>query len=399
MKTSSCVQILLVIIACFCFMRHTAADERIFMDVQINGKPVRFALDSGAEASAIFDSAAKRIGLRISTPPPNEEPRKDGKVRAGVSEPCWLMIDDATIKTRLLVAFLPPWAPLDADGFIAWSGIKDTILHIPAGKRKALPLKALPKDMAQWTKWNLKKGSRLLAIDLPGEGDALGDIYIDTGSGYGVELSSERWKEWRARNPDQPTSITAGTTLYGLSVSEESWAPKLAIGSFEIQNVPVCQAVTERSLIAKDHEATLCLAALDSFDAIIDGQNSCIYLKPCAARSVPYQYNRIGAVFVPKDKDSDPLVAHVAKNTPAYKAGVRDGDVLLAIDDLDVTKWKTDPKVLPLSRFWEQPAGTKLTLTLEQNGKKAKVAVIAEEIFPQAVIPEKQPAAGGETER
>ena len=210
---------------------------------------------------------------------------------------------------------------------------------------------------------------------------------------------SERWKGWRAKNPDQPTSITAGTTPYGLSVSEECWASKLTIGPFEIQNVPVSQSVPEMSLAAKDHEAVLGLAALDSFEVIIDGPNGRIYLNPCAARSVPYQYNRIGAVFVPKDKDSDLLTARVVKDSPAYKAGVRDGDILLAIDDVDVTKWKTDPKVLPLSRFWERPAGTKLTLTVEREGKKSAVVVIAEEIFPQASIPKEQPTAVGGTGR
>jgi C-terminal processing protease CtpA/Prc len=76
------------------------------------------------------------------------------------------------------------------------------------------------------------------------------------------------------------------------------------------------------------------------------------------------------------------LVAHVIQGSPAYEAGVRDGDVLLRIGDLDVTKWRTDPRVLPLSRFWSGPAGTILHLGLKRNGQGLDVEVALQNIFP-----------------
>jgi len=54
----------------------------------------------------------------------------------------------------------------------------------------------------------------------------------------------------------------------------------------------------------------------------------------------------------------------------ARRAGIRDGDALLAIGSIDVTRWRTDSRVKPLSRFFQHPAGTPIDLTIERDGKR-----------------------------
>ena len=83
----------------------------------------------------------------------------------------------------------------------------------------------------------------------------------------------------------------------------------------------------------------------------MDGKTGVAYVQPHPGPRAPYQHNRLGAIFAPGDA-SDDLVAFVLDGSPAYEAGIRNGDVLLKIGDLDATKWQTDPAVLPLSRFW-----------------------------------------------
>jgi C-terminal processing protease CtpA/Prc len=111
------------------------------------------------------------------------------------------------------------------------------------------------------------------------------------------------------------------------------------------------------------------LAALRRLDFIVDGTNGVVYFRASKEPSVPqpYDYNRLGAVFTPADVQSDELRATVLEKTPAFEAGVRNGDVLKAIDNLDTTKWRTDPNVLPLSRFWNRPVGTELHLKLSRG--------------------------------
>jgi C-terminal processing protease CtpA/Prc len=74
------------------------------------------------------------------------------------------------------------------------------------------------------------------------------------------------------------------------------------------------------------------------------------------------------------------LVAHVVKDSPAYRGGVRDGDILLKVGLRNVTLWRIDPSILPLSRFWNQPAGTKVKLTLKRNDQQYETTVTLEEL-------------------
>jgi hypothetical protein len=49
--------------------------------------------------------------------------------------------------------------------------------------------------------------------------------------------------------------------------------------------------------------------------------------------------------------------------------------VLLKIDRLDVTQFRTQPGILPLTRFWCQPAATKLNLELRRGAEIFRTTV------------------------
>jgi C-terminal processing protease CtpA/Prc len=127
-------------------------------------------------------------------------------------------------------------------------------------------------------------------------------------------------------------------------------------------------------------------------DLIIDGNLGLAYLRPKPGPPTAYDHNRLGAVFVPPDMEGGDLAARVLEGSPAYEAGIRNGDVLLKVGDLDATKWRTDPKVLPLTRFWERPPGTRLELTLKRGTETLKITAVLRQILgPGAGSPEKVP--------
>jgi len=106
------------------------------------------------------------------------------------------------------------------------------------------------------------------------------------------------------------------------------------------------------------------LAALKRFVLILDGKNGSVYFQPRKGRPPRYDHNRLGAVFVPVDGHTNQAVARVVQGSPAYEAGVRDGDILLQVDDVRCTSWSANW----LDRF-SMKAGTKLRLTLNREGK------------------------------
>ena len=141
------------------------------------------------------------------------------------------------------------------------------------------------------------------------------------------------------------------------------------------------------ALAIMGYEATLCLFALTRLDVIVDGPAGRVYIQARRNPNTRYNYNRIGAVFTPRQITGGDLLARVIEGTPAYEAGVRDGDILLKIGDLDATQWQTDPRIRPLSRFWNQPAGTKVRLECRRGERLLNVGIELKELFPEAAIP------------
>jgi serine protease Do len=69
------------------------------------------------------------------------------------------------------------------------------------------------------------------------------------------------------------------------------------------------------------------------------------------------------------------LVAGVSPDSPAAKAGIKAGDVIIAFQDTQITQMSLLP-----ARVAQTPPGTKVDLTLIRNGKRQKVSVTVEEL-------------------
>ncbi len=390
-KTSLYVVITAVFLCLVCALNASGKQEykeRLILDAKINGESVRLGFDTGAEFTVLFRRTAKRLKLNVTEPPANAK-ADPGEVPMGISEECRFELGDTTTKARFRVFEIPHHLDPGMDGVLAWADFRDNIVWIAADTNRLSFSTALPENMDRWTKWKIRQDSRYLEIILPLASEKEGTILIDTGSPFGVQLSPQRWKQWRDKHRDQSVSIQAEYTPgIGLKVYEEAWADSLSIGEFSLADVPIRESAPVKSLMFKNYQATLGMFALTRLDIIIDGKNACIYTLPNPKPTSRYQYNRLGAVFVPANMKSDDLVAHVAENSPAQEAGISNGDVLRRIDDLDVTKWRTDPRVLPMARFWSRPAGTKFQLTLLRDNKPIKVEVELKELFPQ-VSPDK----------
>ena len=357
------------------------ATDRLPWDVKINGQPVRLAFDTGAQFSVLFRSAAKRLRLKI-TKVEYREPLAAGKVPYDIAEECTLETGMQLVKATFGVIDDPPYnMKSDVDGFIAWNSVSNSVFHLDAERIIYGFPDDVPSDLNGWSRWKLVPNSELLVFEAGNSMETV-KIGIDTGSDQGVLLSRKRWQVWRAGLKQGRSTIEASwTPSGGFEVKEVLRATKITIGRFSLSDVPVTAANLPVERVFGDCDAILGLFAFRQLALIIDGKNGFLYTRPIAHPVGQYAYNRLGAVFVPKDADkSDDLVAHVIKDSPAYRAGVRDGDVLLEIGELDATKWRADPHVLPLSRFWNQVAGTKLNLTVKHKDQPSKFMITLEEL-------------------
>lgn len=352
-------------------------DDRVmFDDFKINGQPVRMSFDSGAEGTAIFRPAAVRLGLKYSTPSPDAK-LAPGESPVGRTDPVEFQFGSRTMTNTLAVLDLPDGLHADFDGVVGWGPLRRNFFVFDAASSRAKIDAAgrPPTPSDAWLQLPLRKDSPMLILDVPGQSGRTEAILIDTGAPDGVRLSPARWREWRTAHADAATTMDAYYTPgIGLVVEEVAWAKELTLGPLTLSNVTVKEGAIE-DLLIPGYEATLGLTTLKGQNVVIDGKNGMAYFSRLTLPAKPFAHNRLGAVFVPSDMQHEPLEAHVAKGSPAETAGIRNGDVLLKIDALDVTKWRTDPAVMPMSKFWQRPAGTKFALALKRGDKEFSVAV------------------------
>jgi hypothetical protein len=270
---------------------------------------------------------------------------------------------------------------VDFDGLIGWWTISQNVLRIDAVAKEVTFLPKVPKQIAQWIRLSVfavTNSGGALDLQIPHSDRTNGVLCIDTGDYGGLALPAQEWRRWKEAHPQSLITLeTAFTPDDGFFVHEEAWADHISIGPLVLTGVPIAQAgPAGAARWGAQYEGTLGLAALKRLDFIVDGNNGLAYLRTKKTRPPAYSHNRLGAVFVPTTTQMNQAVARVVEGSPAYDAGVRDGDVLLQVDEVVVTGWSDSWR----SRFY-MPAGTKLKLTLSRDGKIFTTSATLREIL------------------
>lgn len=367
-----------------------AAGKRFLLHAQINGKPATLALDTGAECLFLFKPAASRLGIN-SDGVPSDTGRQDGKFPVLETKPYEVTLFNTTHKMPLFVTDFS--VPMDVDGVAGWPLFKNSIFQIDADGQVVKSLPEVPQEARQWTKLRVRRSSDVLCLEISAA-NKTGLVLIDTGNNGGVSLNTERWQAWANAHPDRTKTLNAyymGGS--GVVIGEESWAEKLSLGSLVLNEVPVRPASASDVATGSSqspYQATLGLVALQRVDLIVDGKAGVAYVHPRTGPFRPYPYNRAGVVFTPRDpghKDNT-LVAHVLEGSPAYDAGIRNGDVVVAFNGQAPGKWKEGPTGASTTH----PAGTKLELTLRRGEETFNTVMVLKDLFPPAASGTNQPS-------
>jgi hypothetical protein len=321
--------------------------------------------------------------LSISKPMDGSEPLSPGLVLAGWTEKCSLALGTSTNRVVFKVLRVSDDRKPDFDGAVGWVTLKRNTIVIDAVKGEMTTIKRVPKEAKTWTRFHITTNPRVLALNMPARDGHKFMVVLDTGSYLGVGLSPVRWREWKAIHTNQSLTLTGYSTLYtGLIVREEAWADKLSIGPMDLTDVPVIEfdSAFMGAGGAAAFDASLGMAALRRMDVIIDGRHRLVYVRPKSTPAPPYEHDRAGACFLPNSVQGDSCVASVIEGSPAWIAGIRNGDVLLKIGDMDVSQNESNEASSVNGRFRE-PAGTKIDLTLKRGDSVFETTVELKDIL------------------
>jgi hypothetical protein len=358
------------------------AADRIWVPARINGKDARLMFDTGAGVKlALSTDGAKRLGVAYTNAPRNLS-LAPGEMAFGLTEECTLHLGAREKRVAFSVYDLPKALQSQEDGVIGWPALRDNVLKID-GKNGTLSFVTESEmDLEGWTMAKLQASRDILALEMGRTGASAKNVLIDSGSYQGLKLAPQEWNGWRRAHSSQPMTMDASfNPVEGIVVAEQAWANVFVLGTLPITEVPVSPASQlDLTIGGEGYFATLGVAALRRLELVLDGRQGMAFLRPRDDQAGPYMHNHLGAVFVPPDPRGGKLTARVAKGSPAHEAGIQDGDVLLAVDGLDVTNWQANPNN-KVSDYWKRPAGTKLKLKVARAGREFEVIVTLRHIL------------------
>ncbi len=381
------------------------AEERIAIEGRINHAAARLFFDTGARYIYLFKPAAERLGLSVGDRPPLALSPRERQARGRPPESessdwdtYWaekkydVAFPGVTSRIKLAILEMPSYlGSTEYDGILGWGEVSQSLLSLDAANKSIEFLDRPPPQINDWQSFRVlrrKPGSLrrigILAIEIPQEHQPPGIVLIDTGSETGVGLPEKLWSDWKAAHPSQPYTLSASSMpALGIVVREQSFANELNLGPLRLRNVVVEESEPWSSQMAgRKHLATFGMAALSRMDLFVDGKHRKASFR--AKDNVPATapHNRMGAVFVPQDAESGDLIAQVAPNSPAFEAGIRNGDKLLAVNGRDIRNWQGQLRTAPAElTFWERPAGTRLTIKVQRGSEIFEMPVVLRDIL------------------
>ena len=355
--------------------------ERLWCKVTINGFPSRMQFDTGASEALLFSNSLARLHLSF-VPFPETEQQHYPPIVIGKTGPCHIDFGDDIHNAELFVCKTPPEYPHaedTGDGVLGWPNFRSNAIALAVGTSGFRILPHLPLDLAGHIPFRIETNATVLTLTGKLNTEHGIRILVDTGASLGLRLPLAKWKAWKEAHPAQPVTVSAFWGQRGTEVSEQAWADNYTIGPLRWSGISCSR---DRGL-DEAYDACLGIDALKHLEILLDAPRGLAYLRQRdPGRDFNRRHNRLGALFIPGGQESNSLIAYVASPSPAQEADIRPGDVLIRINNLDTTRWRTDPAVLPLGRFWQQPAGTQLTLTLQRGEQTVTKKVTLRNILP-----------------
>ena len=190
---------------------------------------VRFAFDTGTEFPVtLYSTAAHRLGLKVT--PSNSQPGP-GQVAIGLTEICNLDFGVTNFQTPVGVIDMPAYLMMPEDGIVGWPAFNNNIFSLDAVMQKIILVTNIPNKSLAWIKFCIPTNNHDLTLELSANKNEKLILAVDSGSGFGIHLNPQKWREWKSSHANQPSTFeTYYTPNPGFVVKEELWADKISLG-------------------------------------------------------------------------------------------------------------------------------------------------------------------------
>jgi hypothetical protein len=212
------------------------------------------------------------------------------------------------------------------------------------------------------------------SISVPGGRLLEGRFEIDSGDTKSIYLNTPFVREHNLATVSQKVAGSKGTsTNYINSLSVNGRLDKLVLGPFAVSDVPVGLSLGESGFVANpDYAGLIGNAILNRFRVIFDYSHKQLILEATSRLHEPFSATRsFGILLIAQGPELETLViARVTKDSPAEQAGLRRGDIIMAIDETQSTALTLEQVQLFLNH-----EGRKYLLTVRRGAEILKLPV------------------------
>ncbi|MCL6272493.1 aspartyl protease family protein [Muricauda sp. 2012CJ35-5] len=354
----------------------------IHVPVQVGDQEVLMILDTGAAFTVIDEGVALKAGLEIKDQ--RVVPQPGGEVRLG-------RLDMLTLGLGSVNAEIPNVRTVDLSSLKRFIG-KETlgIIGYDFIKMHTIEVDYLGNAMHIFDKdsYTYQGDGTILTTEiietkplvsgdiLHGEKEFEGKWLLDTGSLMSVGLSKAfAQKDGIGNMVKMKNSISVG---FGGSTPGKAFkVDGFKLGDFQFENIITGYAEDE-VLAAMVDNGVIGGEILSRFTLVIDYERLRFILEPNPKLDGPIRWDLSGMMMAfPDDKFMELEVLHVFDDAPAMHTGIKQGDMINAIDGMGIQEF-TYPKLWKLFHY---SLGRPVTLTITRENKQMDLTLVLAEYF------------------
>lgn len=311
--------------------------EHVAVEGTVNGQPLRLILDTGAGTNVLTPDAAKRLGLTLTNADFQVKGAGDELMTVKQARLPEIRFGGAKLRNlRAVVVPLP--AAMDCDGLLGAELFNAFVVTLDYGARKVTfsPLGTRPSG----TPVPLRL-SEANVPEIEASVDGIrGWFRLDTGAGDSLMLYSpfvER-NNLREKYPNRLETVV-GRGVGGLLRGDIARMESFTLGGYTIEKLPVdLSRQTGGAFFDASAAGNVGSSILKRFVVSFDYQGGRLFLTRGPLFRAPFELNRSG-LSLDFEGGKVSVVAVIAQS-PAAEVGMKEGDVVLALDGKPVTELK-----------------------------------------------------------
>lgn len=329
----------------------------IYLKVKVNdsNKALNFVFDTGAVVDLLDEKIAKELGITANRQQSIQGTSGSQSYQIATNQSLVLPENIKIHSPSLVFSDFTRFHELTDEGFhgiIGYSLLRKYITQISYQKNQLILYRDIDDiDISKYKAIPFRFSSGIsipqfdISIQLKNGESFTGRILFDSGAGTELIVNTP-FKNKNGLNKKAEKSISFSREGLGKSsMSDEIAISSLTIGGFTFENLTVELSNTKNGVNSYgEYLGILGAQVIKRFDVVLDYNSKTLYLKPNRFYQDPFDFPTSGIQL--KKKEGIVFINDIVKGSPAYKAGLRQGDRVLKINNSTSNKIKLYKRLL-----------------------------------------------------